>query len=60
VHDDRSMDDVNEIMTRLGKPMKRIDASSSTDMEQLEKVNDAHGSRLMIGIENRTQGSQLV
>jgi len=38
VHDARSKSDVNEIMAELGKPMKKIDATRSTDLEQLEKV----------------------
>ncbi|WVQ84813.1 hypothetical protein IAT38_006970 [Cryptococcus sp. DSM 104549] len=38
VSDSKSREDVNYIMEQLGKPMKRIDASSSTDLEQLEKA----------------------
>jgi ATP-dependent RNA helicase DDX19/DBP5 len=38
-HDKRSKDDVNEIMRVLGKPMKRIDAGSKTDIDQLETVS---------------------
>lgn len=40
-HDDKSKRDVDEIMRELGKPMKRIDASRGTDLEQLEKVRPA-------------------
>lgn len=39
VHDRRSHDDVQEIMRQLGKPMKRIDATSHTDLEDLEKAS---------------------
>ena len=38
-HDGRSKGDVDAIMAALGKPMRRIDARSSTDLEQLEKVS---------------------
>ncbi|WVO18517.1 ATP-dependent RNA helicase DBP5 [Cryptococcus depauperatus] len=37
-HDYRSKADVEGIMNTLGKPMKRIDARSTTDIEQLEKA----------------------
>ncbi|ADV23914.1 ATP-dependent RNA helicase DBP5 [Cryptococcus gattii E566] len=37
-HDYRSKSDVERIMNTLGKPMKRIDARSTTDIEQLEKA----------------------
>lgn len=37
-HDYRSKADVERIMNTLGKPMKRIDARSTTDIEQLEKA----------------------
>jgi hypothetical protein len=30
---------VQEIIKELGKPMKQIDASSRTDLDQLEKVS---------------------
>lgn len=39
VHDDRSKRDVEGIIYQLGKPMRRIDASRSTDLEQLEQVS---------------------
>ena len=39
VHDDRSRADVEAISATLGKKMKKIDARSSTDLEQLEKVS---------------------
>lgn len=38
VHDERSKRDVEEIMRQL-KPMKRIDATKNTDLEQLEKAS---------------------
>ena len=44
VHDDRSRRDVEEIMLQLGKQMRRIDATRSTDLEQLEKVSCAPAS----------------
>ena len=37
-HDDRSKADVEEIMSVLGKPMKKINAKSEADLDQLEKV----------------------
>ncbi|OCF43711.1 ATP-dependent RNA helicase DBP5 [Kwoniella heveanensis CBS 569] len=37
-HDQRSMEEVHYIMETLGKPMKRIDAKSTADLEQLEKA----------------------
>jgi ATP-dependent RNA helicase DDX19/DBP5 len=37
-HDGRSFDETKEIMEATGRPMKRIDASRSTDIEHLEKV----------------------
>ncbi|WVQ94902.1 hypothetical protein IAU59_001988 [Kwoniella sp. CBS 9459] len=37
-HDQRSLEEVNYIMDTLGKPMKRIDAKSDADLEQLEKA----------------------
>lgn len=39
VSDDRSMRDVQSIMDTLGKPMKKIDARSQKDLDQLEKVS---------------------
>lgn len=39
VHDRRSMADVQSIMDTLGKPMKKIDAKSEKDLDQLEKVS---------------------
>ncbi|CAD6582702.1 MAG: RNA helicase required for poly(A+) mRNA export [Tremellales sp. Tagirdzhanova-0007] len=38
VHDDRSKRDVDTIMSELGKPIRKIDASRNTDLEQLEKA----------------------
>ncbi|WVR09609.1 hypothetical protein IAU60_006681 [Kwoniella sp. DSM 27419] len=37
-HDERSRGEVQYIMDTLGKPMKRIDARSGADLEQLEKA----------------------
>ncbi|ORX39433.1 P-loop containing nucleoside triphosphate hydrolase protein [Kockovaella imperatae] len=37
-HDDRSKDEIHEIMAQTGRQMKRIDARSTTDLEQLEKA----------------------
>ena len=38
-HDERSRRQIEEIQARLGgKPMKKIDARSSGDIEQLEQV----------------------
>lgn len=39
-HDHRSMSEVQEIADTLGKPMRRINATSQTDLEQLEIVSD--------------------
>jgi ATP-dependent RNA helicase DDX19/DBP5 len=39
VHDERSKDEVNELMARQGRPMKKIDATSQTDLDALEKVS---------------------
>nr|XP_019010528.1 ATP-dependent RNA helicase DBP5 [Kwoniella pini CBS 10737]OCF49309.1 ATP-dependent RNA helicase DBP5 [Kwoniella pini CBS 10737] len=39
VHDDRSRDDVNYIMSELGKPMKQINAKNQDDLDELEKVS---------------------
>ena len=50
VHDDRSKRDVDEIMAELGKPMKKIDARRSADLEQLEKVGTPPPHSLPRGI----------
>jgi acetylglutamate kinase len=39
VHDDRSREEVEEIMSRQGRQMKKIDATRQTDMDQLEKAS---------------------
>jgi hypothetical protein len=46
-HDQRSMSEVQEIADTLGKPMRRINATSQTDLEQLEIVRDQHSCPLM-------------
>jgi superfamily II DNA/RNA helicase len=38
VHDERSKNEVEDLMARQGRPMKRIDATNPNDLEQLEKV----------------------
>ncbi|KAL1410833.1 RNA helicase required for poly(A+) mRNA export [Vanrija albida] len=38
VHDQRSQDEVNDIMQQTGRPMKKIDASNEADLEKLDKA----------------------
>ncbi|WOO81524.1 ATP-dependent RNA helicase DBP5 [Vanrija pseudolonga] len=38
VHDQRSQDEVNEIMELTGRPMKKIDASNEDDLDKLDKA----------------------
>jgi phage-related minor tail protein len=39
------MAEVEEIASTLGKPMRRINATSQTDLEQLEIVGSAFSAR---------------
>lgn len=40
MHDQRSQDEVNQIMEMTGRPMKKIDASNEADLDKLDKVSD--------------------
>lgn len=41
-HDGRSKGEIDTIMESTGRPMKRIDATRTTDIEHLEKVSSTH------------------
>ncbi len=41
--DGRSAELIRRIIDETGRPMKRIDARSTTDLEQLEKVSGGGG-----------------
>lgn len=59
VHDERSRRDVFEIMDRIGKRMKKIDAKNQDDLDQLEKVSSSVVVELTSGTKDCSQGPQL-